>query len=124
MRRNSEKQLNETPVKKWLRMSPLQEDLAIIESESSHDNQEELFNELVGRTPSFREDSHVSEMSPCSEEYSEDDPFSVQSSSEDGGVSADTVNEMKEEAPVGGEKRRMEAVDLNRKGCNCRNSKC
>lgn len=30
MRRNSEKQLNETPVKKWLRMSPLQEDLAII----------------------------------------------------------------------------------------------
>jgi hypothetical protein len=124
MRRNSEKQLNETPVKKWLRMSPLQEDLAIIESESSDHNQEELFNELVGRTPSFREDSPVSEMSPCSEEYSEDDPFSVQSSSEDGGVSADTVNEMKEEAPVGGEKRRMEAVDLNRKGCNCRNSKC
>ena len=100
MRRNSEKHLNETPVKKWLRMSPLQEDLAIIESESSDNHQEELFNELVGRTPSFREDSHGSEMSPCSEEYSENDPFSVESSPEEGVASADTVNEMKEEESV------------------------
>jgi hypothetical protein len=55
MKANPEKHC-ETPIKKWLRMSPFQEDLAIIESESSQNNQGELFNALVGYTPSFHEE--------------------------------------------------------------------
>lgn len=60
IRMNHEKDQHncQTPVKKWQQMSPLEDPLAIVESESSDNNELELFNELVGSTPSFKEESY------------------------------------------------------------------
>jgi len=40
----------QTPIKKWKKMSPFQEDLAIIESDDSNSHQHELFTSLVDHT--------------------------------------------------------------------------
>lgn len=58
MSKEKEQHECQTPVKKWQQMSPLDDPLAIVESESSDSNELELFNELVGSTPSFREESN------------------------------------------------------------------
>lgn len=57
MKQEKEQHECQTPVKKWQQMSPLEDPLAMVESESSDGNELELFNELVGSTPSFREES-------------------------------------------------------------------
>lgn len=84
-----------TPVKKWQLMSPLLEDLAIIESESSEEQKGELFNELVGMSPFFNAEQHSQSLSEffsqeeCS--LSECLPSEEESNSEH----SYTVNEMK-----------------------------
>jgi hypothetical protein len=67
----------QTPVKKWIHLSPFQEqNLAIIESEDSAD-QPELFSALVGATPSFHDrcltHSPLSHSSPDLDQEDEDE---------------------------------------------------
>lgn len=94
MKSNPE-QLHETPVKKWLRMSPFQDDLAIIESESSQNNQGELFNQLVGYTPSFHDGPDSSSLSECFESSFQSCSESSRPDLEEDCENSDTVNQMK-----------------------------
>ncbi len=50
MKRSREVQLH-TPIKKWQQMSPMEDELAIFESDISSQEQIELFTSLVGTSP-------------------------------------------------------------------------
>ena len=54
--------INQTPIKKWQQMSPMEDELAIVESDLSEPEPFELFHSLVGLSP--HNYSQISQESP------------------------------------------------------------